>query len=747
MTLTFNGDGANDFQGEAAAVLAQDDASVTIENSYIKTAGVIRTAAAVKENGIMNIKNSVIYTEETADTQAEYDALVVPMMKRTPFALGIEGVVRATNVLGSGQGIYRDSLIVSSGWGVLSTDSGTGYDQCGTYALDVENVTAGIGAVEVAQEGKSYDATKEVNGVKYGFTAGGSGYVAYADSGVYDKFNNVTFVSDDYIQIMASSTSSAFYTNSTLTSGRIAVMTQQNNGGLISIKDSTVNAEDTVVQIKSGAANAGWTNIVFDNATINLGKTNKWGGTLVELVESDDAGNPGNTSYTVNDTGDTAEPGAVAIAGDTYATLKNGTYTGNIWNNIYNNSESLNVTIDAATVNGTISSSYGYHVNDDGTRMENGTVLNACTSGDYRTSGLTDYAKIGAQYNVANKQVNNPVNVTLTNNSTWNVVLADGTNGEATACYINDLTVEEGSTIDSATPVTLYVYGDQDIKGTVGANITIEKATVDASTAVDDGIAISTQFYDGTPFEFVVKDTDGNLCKSAVTIDGKAFTNYGFNVTAAEGYTVESVVSSDNGTVTQGNADGYAYTLENKEGNKDKVTVTVTVKASEAGAEGGEGMPGGDMAGGDMAGGDMGGGEGMPGAGDEATSGSYSWDSTVTASIAHKLAGTGSVEMPGTGVETPSAVKLAKVKGVTAKSTAKKTVKVSYKKVAKAASYKIQLSTSKKFTKATTKTVSSKKLTKTVKGLKSGKKYYVRVQAVKGSTTGAYSAVKNVKVK
>ena len=45
----------------------------------------------------------------------------------------------------------------------------------------------------------------------------------------------------------------------------------------------------------------------------------------------------------------------------------------------------------------------------------------------------------------------------------------------------------------------------------------------------------------------------------------------------------------------------------------------------------------------------------------------------------------------------------------------------------------------------TTKT--TKKTSLTIKKLKSNKKYYVRVQAVSGKKTGAYSAVKNVKIK
>ena len=99
------------------------------------------------------------------------------------------------------------------------------------------------------------------------------------------------------------------------------------------------------------------------------------------------------------------------------------------------------------------------------------------------------------------------------------------------------------------------------------------------------------------------------------------------------------------------------------------------------------------------------------------------------------------------------------------KSIKKKTFKISSLKAAKKAltvkaaaqaemkGYQVQYSTSKKF-KKTTKTVkvaTKKKLNKKIKGLKSGKKYYVRVRAYKmnGKKTvySAWTAKKSVKVK
>ena len=90
-------------------------------------------------------------------------------------------------------------------------------------------------------------------------------------------------------------------------------------------------------------------------------------------------------------------------------------------------------------------------------------------------------------------------------------------------------------------------------------------------------------------------------------------------------------------------------------------------------------------------------------------------------------------------------VKFAKAK-ITKLTAGKKQLTVKFAKVKFAKSYKVQVSTDKKFKKnVTTKT--TKKTSLTIKKLKSNKKYYVRVQAVSGKNTGAYSAVKNVKVK
>lgn len=90
-----------------------------------------------------------------------------------------------------------------------------------------------------------------------------------------------------------------------------------------------------------------------------------------------------------------------------------------------------------------------------------------------------------------------------------------------------------------------------------------------------------------------------------------------------------------------------------------------------------------------------------------------------------------------------------KVKKPTVKNLKGKKLKVTYTKVSNASGYQISYATDKKFKKATTK--KTKKTTYTLKKLKKGKTYYVRVRAyrtVNGKTYyGDYSAARKVKIK
>ena len=80
----------------------------------------------------------------------------------------------------------------------------------------------------------------------------------------------------------------------------------------------------------------------------------------------------------------------------------------------------------------------------------------------------------------------------------------------------------------------------------------------------------------------------------------------------------------------------------------------------------------------------------------------------------------------------------------------KKAIKLNIKKVSGATGYSIQYSTKKNMKNA--KTVNTTKTTKTIGNLRSGKKYYIRVRAIKKDSTnnrvyGKFSPIKSIKVK
>lgn len=581
------GDGGDDLSGWGASIMADNKSKLEITNSYIETAGAIRCGLYVDNTSIADVKDTVIYTKETPDTYEEFANLVPAMMKRVPFALGMEGTVRSLNVMADGQGIFKDCVIVSTGWGAISCDSGTAYDICGTYCLECENVLSGIGTLEIAQDGKEYTAVKEINGVTYGFTVCGSGYVTYADSGVHNLYKNVAFYSPDYIQIMGSGRSGSTYQDSYLYAGHNAFMTQQSAGGTYELIHTTVDTVDALLQIKSGAANTGFSNIILDCSKINFSgtSTRTKDGILVELVESDDAGNPGITTYTINDHAKEAVATSSTVA-DCNATLKNGEYKGDIYNCIYNYKQVLNVELENAVLTGAVSSTTAIHVDLEGNVVPNGTVLNAFMGSkeydhaDYNAEkgGQNgDCLIIGRFRHTVAPMLNNPINLTL-KNSKWQVA-SDG--------YLNSLAADSLDDIQAASPVTLCVKALQ-IAGVsyedgayTEGNVTI---TVDSTVieVADNGIADAGQTYGNVAYTFYAADANGEFDSKSISVKRQNYIdgNLYFTMIPAEGYEILSF-DANGGSIckntTGGELASYEYTLCPDEGTVS-MDVNVVIK-------------------------------------------------------------------------------------------------------------------------------------------------------------------------
>ena len=581
-----HGDGGDDLSGWGAIIMADNKSELNITDTYIETEGATRCSIYVDNTSIANVKNTVIYTQETPDTYEEYQNLVPGMMKRVPFALGMDGTVRSLNVMADGQGKFDNCIVVSTSWGTLSTDSGTAYDICGTYAIDAKNTFSGIGTLEVAKEGKEYTAVKELNGVKYGFTVGGSGYVTYADSGVHNRYENCEFYSPDFIQIMGSGNTGSSYIDCYLNAGHTAFMTQQTGGGTFDFTNTTIDTVDSFFQIKSGAANTGFSNVIVDNCKINFSgtSTRTKDGILVELVESDDAGNPGILTYTINDYPE--EPVATnSSVNDSSATFKNGSYKGDIYNNIYNYKQVLNVTLENAELEGTVSATTIIHVDLEGKLVPNGTVLNAYMGSkeydhcDYRAEkgGYKGDSKIIGRFkHTAAPMLNNPINVTL-KNSKWNVT----GNG-----YINALTADAITDITAAAPVTvtvkaLTIGGKAYADGTyTEGNVTIVVDSTEIEV-IDNGVCDAGQTYGNVKYAFIAKTTDGELDSKAVTVKRQNYIdgNLYYKLIPAEGYTIVSA-EAEKSTIEKNTAGGELSIYDNvlcPEGRTTEMALHITV--------------------------------------------------------------------------------------------------------------------------------------------------------------------------
>ena len=580
------GDGADDLSGWAAAVMADNKSEVTISDSYIETEGAIRIAIYADNTSVANVKNTVIYTQETADTYQEYNDLVPSMIKRVPFALGMDGTVRSMNVMADGQGKFDNCIVVSTSWGTLSTDSGTAYDICKTYALDVKNTFSGIGYLEVAQEGKEYTAVKELNGVKYGFTVNGSGYVTYADSGVHNRYDNVEFWSPDFIQVMGSGNTGSSYSNSYLNAGHTAFMTQQSGGGTFDFTNTTIDTVDSFFQIKSGAANNGFSHVILDNSKVNFSGTSTRTdrGILVELIESDDAGNPGILTYTINDHPELAKATNSTI-NDSSALLRNGDYKGDIFNCIYNYRQALNVTLENASLEGVVSSSTAIHVDLEGNVVPNGTVLNAYMgSKEYDHANYAaekggfdgDCKLIGRFRHTISPLLNNPVNLTL-KDSRW--IAAGDSN-------VTVLTAESLDQISALSPVTvtckaLIVGGKAYEDGTyTQGNVTfvVDSTQIEVE---DNGISAAGQTYGNVKYAFIAKTEDGSFDSKALTVKRQNYVdgNVYYKLFPAEGVKIVSC-EAKNSRVEKNTAGGeleiYDFVLC-PEGDASEIALEITV--------------------------------------------------------------------------------------------------------------------------------------------------------------------------
>lgn len=462
--------------------LAQQGTAISLTGGNTTIDGVVvwNTATdgvSASGDSVTTVRNTVIYGAQDVETYR----------RGSPFALGLAGSMRVTNAVGNAQITYEDSVVVSGSWAPLSTDSGS------EVCLTTKNVLAGVGWLEVAEDGKEYTATREVNGVTYGFTLGdsanyNSGYVTYSDSGFHNYYYDSEFYGTDYVLILSSSVSSATLENDLCYSDRIGVMWHKNQGGTVDMTGGSLYADRCLFMMKGYSdldTDGCHANLVVDGTELTVGEEN----VLFQLMTSDDCGLnyealqvpaveddfsqvecllgtmvqktysegfPPTTMYVFELNGE--EIGVSADEMDSFvaenpdaqpvmveyepqedctAIFRNLTVEGDVFNAVWQAYQAVDVTFDNAEITGVISSAWANHVDADGQPLPGGTVIEA-------DSTLDCHLGIGRVRNTAAATVNNPVYLTLENGAAWNVTGVS---------YLARLNVTADSAIDGVVTV------------------------------------------------------------------------------------------------------------------------------------------------------------------------------------------------------------------------------------------------------------------------------------------------------
>ncbi|MCX4759531.1 hypothetical protein OG562_00710 [Streptomyces sp. NBC_01275] len=126
--ISLTGNGRCDFAGYGAAVVGDGSATtLVLDGARISTEGVVRTGVISNGGANVVVKNSRVRTRNGI-LPADYQATVeTPYMESVPWMLGLDGNVRATNLIGrNSRATYLNSTVFSETWGALSVEGGSG---------------------------------------------------------------------------------------------------------------------------------------------------------------------------------------------------------------------------------------------------------------------------------------------------------------------------------------------------------------------------------------------------------------------------------------------------------------------------------------------------------------------------------------------------------------------------------------------------------------------------------------------
>lgn len=507
--LLTDGDGTpeetNDFVGLGSAIAVFNGVTLTIDNVDIRTIGVAKPATFTDSSYVL-VKNSSFIVEGGELHEDYRNTADISVMVSPPWVLGISGNARGTNLVGEGSvNVFVDSDFTTAGWGVLSSDTGsggrigvinstlsiTGDSGYGIYAIGgVDELFAGtefdVATYALIMTGGTAEFTSYTGGDTYDFTNQIDDSIRFKDVGsnMVEEGKTVNTTVSSQFGIMSHNTGEININKGTKFDTKNATFLVKNGKNIINVDRSELNPEDKIlVQMIDNDDEA--VGAVFEDGTGPIFNTVFTENEGWPLVSENTSVGEGVESYFTN----------VNLTGDMYnATGYQYTTNGEVFNA---QPKDMSITLGTnAALEGIITSSRARHVwmewiedADDTqggyyTRMEN-TADNAASieelNGRYSVFTMegTEYLQateftIDSYYNLG-QVINEAYNGS---NATTNVTLKDGATWTVTGtCYLDSLTIDSESTINGIITINGSEMIPMDIvaneNGTVSGNITI----------------------------------------------------------------------------------------------------------------------------------------------------------------------------------------------------------------------------------------------------------------------------------
>ena len=226
--IDLTGIGGNDMGGYGAAVYVSDNAVAELNNFRVITRGPARGTLFTRFGATVTVNDSVFYAVSNPALSASQGC---------PPGLFLEGAVRATNAVGASCVTYNNSVVVSQGWGALSTDSDDLYT--------------------------SWDDPTELHINDSYIAVLTSGYGAYSDGAARDYFTGSAIDVPDYAAVETGSGIVSFV-DCVINAGMYGVMTHSGNSkGEIVFENTELHVGEAGVMLRDTA-----NTVLFDNCTI-----------------------------------------------------------------------------------------------------------------------------------------------------------------------------------------------------------------------------------------------------------------------------------------------------------------------------------------------------------------------------------------------------------------------------------------------------------------------------------------------